>query len=100
MACATLKRHLEWDPLGAGPHAMSPRPAKRARRIMAGSSLAMGSSRQQYLDRQQAMTPSAFQDAAPKLTSGRYRSVVLQSFEESVNDIRTAKNNDGCLYEY
>ncbi|XP_022651184.1 akirin-2-like [Varroa destructor] len=69
MACATLKRHLEWDPLGAGPHAMSPRPAKRARRIMAGSSLAMGSSRQQYLDRQQAMTPSAFQDAAPKLTS-------------------------------
>ncbi|OQR66885.1 akirin-like [Tropilaelaps mercedesae] len=70
MACATLKRHLEWDPLAAGPHAMSPRPAKRARRILASSPFAAGSSRQQqYLAREHAMTPSVFQDAAPKLTS-------------------------------
>nr|QEY10751.1 akirin [Dermanyssus gallinae] len=82
MACATLKRHLEWDPLSGGPHVMSPRPAKRARRLMAGSPFAtsLASRHQQHLQQQQLQQlhqqqqylgrdSSAFSDAAPKLTS-------------------------------
>lgn len=70
MACATLKRHVEWDPLAAGPHAMSPRPAKRARRVL-GAPFALNTSRQ-FASRESTASPSVFQEAAPKLTSGEF----------------------------
>lgn len=67
MACATLKRHLEWDPLQGGPHSLTPRAAKRARRLAGGGPFA---ARQHAMAAAAAAaTVSPFQDAAPKLST-------------------------------
>lgn len=64
MACATLKRHLDWDSLPG----LAPRQAKR-RRFVPFTAVAS----------RQKEAASVFQDAAPKLTPGKPSKTLLDA---------------------